>query len=115
MYDSYLYGVTVIAPKNIVQYNVFGGGSSALYGVESAAWYALNLPPEFSLFNIILRYFKNVAINFNLVSVFAVLSVPVALLSQGIRLRSKVSMLSLLVPPQSLMGFFAFRISFDPF
>lgn len=39
--DSYLYGKLVVAPWNIVKYNVFGSGSQ-LYGTEPLSYYLLN-------------------------------------------------------------------------
>lgn len=40
--DSMLYGQLVIAPWNIVKYNVFGGSGSSLYGVEPFYFYFVN-------------------------------------------------------------------------
>jgi len=57
--DSFYYGKTVIAPLNIVLYNVFGKGGPSLYGVE---------PWTF--------YFLNGALNFNVAFPLALLSLP---------------------------------------
>ncbi|CAH3172536.1 unnamed protein product [Porites lobata] len=58
--DSHFYGRTVIAPLNIVLYNVFGKGGPSLYGVE---------PWTF--------YFLNGFLNFNIVFPMALLALPV--------------------------------------
>eukprot|EP01125_Pyxidicula_operculata_P000717 TRINITY_DN10668_c0_g1_i1.p1 TRINITY_DN10668_c0_g1~~TRINITY_DN10668_c0_g1_i1.p1 ORF type:complete len:577 (+),score=70.51 TRINITY_DN10668_c0_g1_i1:14-1744(+) len=55
--DYYYYGKLVIAPLNIVVYNVFNSGSE-LYGVESWTF-----------------YFKNSFLNFNFIFVFALVGV----------------------------------------
>ncbi|XP_015748741.1 PREDICTED: alpha-1,2-mannosyltransferase ALG9-like [Acropora digitifera] len=57
--DSFYYGKTVVAPLNIVLYNVFGKGGPSLYGVE---------PWTF--------YFLNGALNFNVAFPLALLSLP---------------------------------------
>ncbi|CAH3148408.1 unnamed protein product [Porites evermanni] len=58
--DSHFYGRTVIAPLNIVFYNVFGKGGPSLYGIE---------PWTF--------YFLNGFLNFNIVFPMALLALPV--------------------------------------
>lgn len=40
--DSYQYGRLVIAPFNIVKYNVFGGAGPNLYGTEPLSFYFIN-------------------------------------------------------------------------
>jgi len=57
--DSHYYGRQVIAPLNIVMYNVFGGGGPNLYGVEHWSF-----------------YFINGFLNFNLVFMMACISLP---------------------------------------
>lgn len=58
--DSYYYGRLVIAPLNAVLYNVFNShGGPELYGVEGFAYYFINL-----------------TLNFNLVLVASLFSVP---------------------------------------
>lgn len=57
--DSLFYGKFVFAPWNILKYNVFGKGGPDLYGVE---------PWTF--------YFINGFLNFNIVFVLALLSIP---------------------------------------
>lgn len=54
--DSSHYGVTVIAPWNIVKYNVFGGAGPNLYGTEPWSFYFIN---GFLNFNIIWVCFQN--------------------------------------------------------
>merc|ERR1711962_1606859 len=61
--DSHYYGKTVLAPLNIVLYNVFGGGGPDLYGVE---------PWTF--------YFINGLLNFNIVFIMALVSLPVCVI-----------------------------------
>ncbi|RWS25369.1 alpha-1:2-mannosyltransferase ALG9-like protein [Leptotrombidium deliense] len=58
--DSYYYGKVVIAPVNIVLYNVFSKHGANLYGVEP--WH---------------YYFINCFLNFNLVFVIALLVLPI--------------------------------------
>lgn len=48
--DSIHYGRLVIAPWNIVKYNVFGGAGPNLYGTEPFSFYLIN---GFLNFNII--------------------------------------------------------------
>lgn len=48
--DSLIYGKLVIAPLNIVMYNVFGGAGPELYGTEPFSFYLIN---GFLNFNII--------------------------------------------------------------
>lgn len=48
--DSMHYGRLVVAPWNIVKYNVFGGGGPNLYGTEPFSFYLIN---GFLNFNII--------------------------------------------------------------
>lgn len=62
--DSYFFGKFVVAPLNIVLYNVFSGHGPELYGVE---------PWSF--------YFVNGFLNFNVVFVLALISLPIAALS----------------------------------
>lgn len=58
--DSYYYGKLVITPLNAVLYNVFNSnGGPELYGVEGFAY-----------------YFVNLMLNFNLVLVASLFSVP---------------------------------------
>lgn len=58
--DSYHYAKLVIAPLNTVVYNVFNThGGPELYGVEGSAYYVINL-----------------LLNFNLVLVVSLLSLP---------------------------------------
>ncbi|KLO13752.1 asparagine-linked glycosylation 9 protein isoform a [Schizopora paradoxa] len=59
--DSLAYGRLVIAPWQIISYNIFGGAQRGpeLYGTE---------PPTF--------YFHNLLLNFNIVTPFALLSLP---------------------------------------
>ncbi|KAJ1679218.1 mannosyltransferase, partial [Spiromyces aspiralis] len=59
--DSYYYGRLVVAPWNAVKYNLFGGEgrSPSLYGAEP--WWF---------------YFANGIINFNIMFVFALMSLP---------------------------------------
>lgn len=40
--DSMHYGRLVIAPFNIVKYNVFGGAGPNLYGTEPLSYYLIN-------------------------------------------------------------------------
>lgn len=40
--DSLLYGRLIIAPLNIVKYNVFGGAGPNLYGTEPFSYYLIN-------------------------------------------------------------------------
>lgn len=40
--DSLLYGRLIIAPYNIVKYNVFGGAGPNLYGTEPFSYYLIN-------------------------------------------------------------------------
>lgn len=40
--DSMIYGRYVIAPMNLIKYNVFGGAGPDLYGVEPFSFYLLN-------------------------------------------------------------------------
>jgi len=61
--DSHYYGKQVLAPLNIVLYNVFGGGGPDLYGVE---------PWTF--------YFINGLLNFNIIFLMALVSLPLCLL-----------------------------------
>lgn len=48
--DSLMYGKLIIAPLNIVKYNVFGGAGPELYGTEPFSFYVLN---GFLNFNIV--------------------------------------------------------------
>ncbi|CAI4232726.1 unnamed protein product [Auanema sp. JU1783] len=57
--DTYYYGKHVLAPLNIVLYNVFSGHGPDLYGVEPLSF-----------------YIKNLLLNWNIAIVFALLSVP---------------------------------------
>eukprot|EP01137_Pigoraptor_chileana_P027130 Opistho-2@682 len=61
--DHHFYRRMLYAPLNIVLYNVFGGGGPDLYGVEPWTY-----------------YFVNGFLNFNVVFVLALVSLPVALL-----------------------------------
>ncbi|KAL1491096.1 hypothetical protein ABEB36_011745 [Hypothenemus hampei] len=40
--DSYIYGRLVVAPFNIVRYNVLGGAGPELYGTEPFSYYIIN-------------------------------------------------------------------------
>ncbi|CDW54985.1 alpha 1,2 mannosyltransferase ALG9 [Trichuris trichiura] len=60
--DSYFYGKTVVAPLNIVLYNVFNAYGPELYGVESFSF-----------------YFKNLLLNWNVAFPLALLCVPLML------------------------------------
>lgn len=66
--DSYHFGRVVLAPLNIVLYNVFSSHGANLYGVE---------PWTF--------YFKNGMLNFNLAFPAALLAAPVLALSRYLR------------------------------
>lgn len=57
--DSFYYGKVVLAPLNIVLYNVFGKGGPELYGVEPWSY-----------------YFVNGFLNFNCVFVLALAAIP---------------------------------------
>lgn len=59
--DSYYYGKTILAPMNIVLYNVFSTHGPNLYGVEDASY-----------------YIKNLLLNWNLAAILAPLSIPFA-------------------------------------
>ncbi|VDM40942.1 unnamed protein product [Toxocara canis] len=59
--DSYYYGKTVLAPLNIVLYNVFSSHGPNLYGVEDVMFYV-----------------KNLLLNWNLAVVLAPLAAPFA-------------------------------------
>ncbi|XP_022913586.2 alpha-1,2-mannosyltransferase ALG9 [Onthophagus taurus] len=69
--DSLLYGKLVIAPLNILIYNVFGGAGPNLYGVEPLSYYLING-----------------FLNFNLIWIFALTS-PLALILSYILVPSK--------------------------
>ncbi|XP_064638611.1 alpha-1,2-mannosyltransferase ALG9-like [Lineus longissimus] len=58
--DSQLYGKIVIAPLNIVLYNIFSDHGPNIYGVESWTF-----------------YFMNGFLNFNIIFIFALISLPV--------------------------------------
>ncbi|KAF7281365.1 hypothetical protein GWI33_004848 [Rhynchophorus ferrugineus] len=60
--DSLIYGKLVIAPLNIVKYNVFGGAGPELYGTEPFSFYLING-----------------FLNFNIIWVFALIS-PIAIM-----------------------------------
>lgn len=62
--DTHYYGKTVVAPLNIVLYNVFGKGGPDLYGVESWSF-----------------YFINGFLNFNVIFFMALVSLPFCLLA----------------------------------
>lgn len=50
MVDSYYYGKLVVAPLNAVLYNVFNSNAGPeLYGVEGKAFYLINLSLNFNL------------------------------------------------------------------
>lgn len=59
LFDSYLYGKSIIAPINIIAYNVFSGHGPNLYGTEPWHFYPVNL-----------------LLNFNLVFPLALLALP---------------------------------------
>uniref|UniRef100_A0A915E6S3 Mannosyltransferase n=1 Tax=Ditylenchus dipsaci TaxID=166011 RepID=A0A915E6S3_9BILA len=60
--DSFYYGKPVIAPLNIVLYNIFSDHGPDLYGVEPISY-----------------YLKNLFLNWNILPMFALLSLPVSL------------------------------------
>ncbi|XP_046854479.1 alpha-1,2-mannosyltransferase ALG9-like [Xenia sp. Carnegie-2017] len=62
-FDSYYYGKTVFTAFNIIYYNVFGEGGPDLYGTEP--W---------------IYYFLNAFLNFNIVFVLALISLPLYML-----------------------------------
>lgn len=49
VFDSYYYGRLVVAPLNIVIYNIFSPHGPTLYGVEPWTFYILNLTLNFNL------------------------------------------------------------------
>jgi len=59
--DSYYYGKNVIAPLNIILYNVFSPHGPTLYGVEPASFYV-----------------KNLFLNFNILFPLAIISLPLS-------------------------------------
>lgn len=59
--DYYFYKKLMLSPINLVVYNIFSGKGPDLYGVESPMYYV-----------------KNLALNWNIVSIMAVLSLPVS-------------------------------------
>lgn len=64
--DSYYYGKLVVAPLNAILYNVFNSnGGPELYGVEGALYYPINL-----------------FLNFNLVLIASLASLPMLILSK---------------------------------
>ncbi|XP_066261834.1 alpha-1,2-mannosyltransferase ALG9 [Euwallacea similis] len=69
--DSLIYGKFVVAPLNLVKYNVFGGTGPELYGTEPFSFYLVNG-----------------LLNFNLVWVLALLS-PIAILLNHLFVPSK--------------------------
>jgi alpha-1,2-mannosyltransferase len=62
--DSHYYGKTVIAPLNIVLYNVFSKHGPELYGVEPFTY-----------------YIKNLILNWNIAPFLALLAVPLSLIT----------------------------------
>ncbi|CAD5212239.1 unnamed protein product [Bursaphelenchus okinawaensis] len=60
--DSFYYGKPVIAPLNIVLYNVLSGHGPDLYGVEPVSY-----------------YLKNLFLNWNVALLFALIALPTAL------------------------------------
>uniref|UniRef100_A0A914XWA0 Mannosyltransferase n=1 Tax=Panagrolaimus superbus TaxID=310955 RepID=A0A914XWA0_9BILA len=62
--DSHYYGKTVIAPFNIVLYNVFSKHGPELYGVEPFTY-----------------YIKNLILNWNIAPFLALLAVPLSLIA----------------------------------
>ncbi|ELT88204.1 hypothetical protein CAPTEDRAFT_183906, partial [Capitella teleta] len=62
--DSYYYGKLVIAPLNIVTYNVFSEHGPDIYGVEPFSF-----------------YFINSFLNFNFVFIVALISLPLAVIT----------------------------------
>lgn len=65
--DSYYYGKLAIAPLNAVLYNVFNtNGGPELYGIESKAYYLINL-----------------FLNFNLLLIACLFSVPMLVSNMG--------------------------------
>ncbi|CAJ0606550.1 unnamed protein product [Cylicocyclus nassatus] len=62
--DSYYYGKRVLAPLNIVLYNVFSGHGPDLYGVEPLSY-----------------YIKNLVLNWNIAAILAPLAIPLSSLN----------------------------------
>jgi alpha-1,2-mannosyltransferase len=62
--DSHYYGKTVIAPLNIVLYNVFSKHGPELYGIEPFTY-----------------YIKNLILNWNIAPFLALLAVPLSLIA----------------------------------
>ncbi|XP_071950209.1 alpha-1,2-mannosyltransferase ALG9-like [Antedon mediterranea] len=79
--DSYYYGKLVIAPLNIVLYNVFSEHGPNIYGIESWTF-----------------YFINGFLNFNIVLPLALVALPLTILVQSF-LNSKMDMTRQLLPP----------------
>ncbi|XP_053342023.1 alpha-1,2-mannosyltransferase ALG9 isoform X1 [Clarias gariepinus] len=71
--DSYYYGKLVVAPLNIILYNVFTPHGPDLYGTEP--WH---------------YYFVNGFLNFNIVFVLALFSLPLTALMEGLLQRFNV-------------------------
>ncbi|XP_028401447.1 alpha-1,2-mannosyltransferase ALG9-like [Dendronephthya gigantea] len=84
-FDSYYYGKTVFTPFNIIYYNIFGKGGPDLYGTE---------PWTF--------YFVNGFLNFNVVFLLALISLPLYMLHQFHSGRSKGK--SVYMPPRSTLS-----------
>jgi alpha-1,2-mannosyltransferase len=80
-FDSFVYGRFVLAPFNIVKYNVFGGNQKGpdLYGREPFSF-----------------YIKNLCLNFNLLFFVSVLSIPFLVLFHSNK-RVRLSQLGLIL------------------
>ncbi|KAL7076447.1 hypothetical protein ACQ4LE_004762 [Meloidogyne hapla] len=61
--DTHFFGKPVLAPLNIVFYNIFSSNGPNLYGIEPISF-----------------YFKNLALNFNIAFILAIFAVPFCLL-----------------------------------
>ena len=78
--DSYFYGKFVLAPLNILLYNVFTARGPDIYGNQTdiivcVHYYIIHIGTEPLSF-----YFKNMLLNMNVVFVLALLSVAAVIL-----------------------------------
>lgn len=83
-FDSIYYGKTVFAPLNIILYNIFGKGGPNLYGTEPWTY-----------------YFVNGFLNFNVVFLLALVSLPIFMLVQLYASKSKGK--DVFMPPRVLL------------
>lgn len=83
-FDSHYYGKTVFAPFNIIRYNIFGKGGPNLYGTEPWTY-----------------YFINGFLNFNVIFLLALVSLPLFMLVQFYVNRSKGK--DVFMPPRVLL------------